>query len=424
MKELYTWRDKAVELYSTKTKIFEIVGRLLIGLMVFSYINNHLGYMDLLNKGIVVLGLSAVCAVLPLAFLAVIAMAVSLLHMYSVSMVITGCVAVIYLLMFIVYFRFTSELVLVALLTPIALAMNIPYVLPIACGLLVGPTAVIPMSCGVVVYYMVNIVEGMATAGGIGELSMDGVLSDALTFSTEILDCKEMIFFIVVLSVGLWVTTGVRRIHMNYAWKIAMGSGVVAMVIAATISSNILEPEVGFGSLFFGSILAILIGIVVEFLFLSVDYKKTEYLEFEDDEYYYCVKAIPRVKGDAPKGFNRKKQRLADKQKLENQEVEYEEAYEEEMYQEEMYQEETYGEGYEEAYEENELQENPLGDIDLEFEELDQGATQILATEEIERELRNNAHVKAANSKSKKKRHAKTNYKMLKDSVKKELKRK
>lgn len=416
MKELYTWRDKAVELYSTKTKIFEIVGRLLIGLMVFTYINNHLGYMDLLNKGIVVFGLAAVCAVLPLAFLAVIAMAVSLLHMYSVSMVITGCVAVIYLLMFIVYFRFTSELIVVALLTPIALAMNIPYVLPIACGLLVGPMAAIPMSCGVVVYYLVKIVESMATVGGIGELSMDGVMSDALTFSTELLGCKEMIFFIVVLSVGLWVTTGVRRIHMNYAWKIATGSGVVAMILAAMISSNILEPEVGFGALFFGSILAILIGIVVEFLFLAVDYKKTEYLEFEDDEYYYCVKAIPRVRGAAPKAISRKEQRAQD---IENQKTEQDEVAYEELY------EETYYEDISEnAYVEEVFQENSLGDIDLEFDELDQGATQVLATEEIERELRNNAHSKAANSKSKKKRHAKTNYKMLKDSVKKELKRK
>ena len=36
-------------------------------------------------------------------------------------------------------------------------------------------------------------------------------------------------------------------------------------------------------------------GLIAEFFFLSVDYSRTETLQFEDDEYYYYVKAVPKV---------------------------------------------------------------------------------------------------------------------------------
>jgi hypothetical protein len=41
-------------------------------------------------------------------------------------------------------------------------------------------------------------------------------------------------------------------------------------------------------------IVATLVGILLEFLFFRVDYSKTEYLQFADNEYYYYIKAIPK----------------------------------------------------------------------------------------------------------------------------------
>ena len=30
-------------------------------------------------------------------------------------------------------------------------------------------------------------------------------------------------------------------------------------------------------------------------MFFSVDYSRTEYVQYEDDEYYYYVKAVPKI---------------------------------------------------------------------------------------------------------------------------------
>ena len=45
---------------------------------------------------------------------------------------------------------------------------------------------------------------------------------------------------------------------------------------------------------------AIAVGLILEVLFLAVDYSRTEHLEFEDDEYHYYVKAVPKVAVSAP----------------------------------------------------------------------------------------------------------------------------
>lgn len=382
MNDLYVWKKKIEEIYAQYARYIEMIGRFILALLVFNYVNGSLGYMSLLDKGIVVLGASAVCALLPALFILVIAVIFIILHVYSLSMVLAGCVAIIFLMMFIVHFRFTSELVIIVLVAPLALHLNIPYILPVICGLLVGPMAAIPMACGVVTYYLLEILESLSSLESVGVLSADGVVSDIMALITGMMDCKEMIFYIAVLSVGVWVVTGIRRIHMDYAWKIAIGSGIIAMIITAMISKSVLECEVSTGMMFIGCILAAGVGIVVEFLFLSVNYRKTELLEFEDDDYYYCVKAVPKIND------------TMNKQKRERRR-------------------------YEEAIEDEEIE--SLDDIEAVPVE---GVTTIIETEEIERELRSHARKKATDSNKLTKDHLKANYKVLKDNMKRDNKKK
>jgi hypothetical protein len=52
--------------------------------------------------------------------------------------------------------------------------------------------------------------------------------------------------------------------------------------------------ELSIVGLIVGSIVAVLIAKLVEFFAFNVDYSRTELVQFEDDEYYYYVKAVPK----------------------------------------------------------------------------------------------------------------------------------
>jgi hypothetical protein len=44
-----------------------------------------------------------------------------------------------------------------------------------------------------------------------------------------------------------------------------------------------------------GTVISALLMLVVEFFAFNLDYSRTEKVQFEDDEYYYYVKAVPKV---------------------------------------------------------------------------------------------------------------------------------
>ena len=56
-----------------------------------------------------------------------------------------------------------------------------------------------------------------------------------------------------------------------------------------------METEILVGGLFFGSIVAFAIAVIVQFFKCVVDYTRIENVQFEDENYYYYVKAIPKI---------------------------------------------------------------------------------------------------------------------------------
>ena len=65
------------------------------------------------------------------------------------------------------------------------------------------------------------------------------------------------------------------------------------MIVGA--SGNIsLGLHMSYTMMIFSGILGVVIGLFLEVIFFSVDYSRTENVQFEDDEYYYYVKAIPK----------------------------------------------------------------------------------------------------------------------------------
>ena len=70
---------------------------------------------------------------------------------------------------------------------------------------------------------------------------------------------------------------------------------MLSVIIVITAANIALGEHTEYGSLICGTIAAIVVGIVLEFFVFSVDYSRSEHLQFEDDEYYYYVKAIPKM---------------------------------------------------------------------------------------------------------------------------------
>ncbi len=97
-------------------------------------------------------------------------------------------------------------------------------------------------------------------------------------------------FVVVVLLVNL-----LRTRSFDYAWRIAIIAGGVAYILVILAGDFCLDVTVSMVPMIISTVVSVLIGFVLEFFVYGGDYSRTERLEYEDDEYYYYVKAVPKA---------------------------------------------------------------------------------------------------------------------------------
>ena len=82
---------------------------------------------------------------------------------------------------------------------------------------------------------------------------------------------------------------------MDHSWKIASAAGAAVTVVVSAAGNIVLSTNISYIEIILSAVLGAVTGLVLELLFFSVDYSRTENIQFEDDEYYYYVKAVPKV---------------------------------------------------------------------------------------------------------------------------------
>jgi len=267
--------------------------KFLISMICLLIINGRLGYMSQLNNFVIVLMVSLMCSFMPLNFTVFIAAMFVLGHMYKLSLECFLVVGALFLILFLLYFRFSPNDTIAVLLTPICFILKIPYVMPIAAGLLGGPSSAVSVGCGVIVYYVLEAL--IVGAGSINSLA-DEEMTTRLKFVIDtVLNNKPMLAMVCAFAITIIIVYIVKRLRVYYAWSIAIGVGVVADIVLILIFDLIFDTHISGGGLILGSLVALIVGAVLQFLFFHVDYSRTEKLQFEDDEYYYYVKAVPKV---------------------------------------------------------------------------------------------------------------------------------
>ena len=83
-------------------------------------------------------------------------------------------------------------------------------------------------------------------------------------------------------------------------WIIAIVAGAVAQLTVVFIGDFVFDVSVPILQLLIGTLVSMAIAGIYNFMIFSVDYTRTEYTQFEDDDYYYYVKAVPKMNIAAP----------------------------------------------------------------------------------------------------------------------------
>ena len=298
MDNLFIVREKIREIYASHSRIFDKAVQFVVAVLTFYMINSNIGFMKAAASPVVTLALAVICTFLPITMTVIVASALMLAHMFSVSISVFAVTVLVFLIMYIFYFRLTPKMALAVLLTPIAFMLKIPYVIPVAYGLMSVPISLVAISCGTIVYYIMQYVK--KAAPGLEGKGGAGLLAEITAYLKQVFQNKEMWIAIVAFTICLLIVYTLRRQAMDYAWKIATVAGVVVNIVVIAAGSIAMGVHTSYGLLFAGNIAAAVVGLILELFFFAVDYAKSENLQFEDDEYYYYVKAIPKLSVASP----------------------------------------------------------------------------------------------------------------------------
>ena len=297
MSTLLVWREKLQRLYANYSIYFNKALQFIMGLFVFGMINYNVGFMETAASVYFTAGLAAICTFFPLSVMVIAATVLLLVHFYTLSLSVAVVSLILFLAMYIFYFRFGTGTAWLALLAALAFGLKIPFVLPVVFGLMGTAVWIVPASCGILSYYMISCVKASATTLSSSDSDM---INGMVGFAKQVLMNQEMWIMIMIAALGILVVHLIASQAVSHAWKIASAAGAAVCVIAVAAGNIALNLHISYTVTVLSAVLGCAIGIVLEFLFFSVDYSGTEHIQFEDGEYYYYVTAVPKVDVSIP----------------------------------------------------------------------------------------------------------------------------
>ena len=305
MTTLLELKEKLVRFYGKYEVYITPIVKFIVAFAALMTIDRNIGYMELVSSTPVALILGLLCAILPVGGTIFIAAVVILADMYALSIEVCLVALLLFVLIYFIYFRFAPRQGMGVLLTPICFRLNIPYVIPVGMGLLEEAYSVFAVICGTVVYFFLDGVrQNEKLLGGAAEESAEAN-SKIVVALNQLLGNMAVTLIMVYL---------IRRMSIANAWQIAIASGILFETIGLIAGYMLLGISGKTVSVLVGNVISLLIAFVIQFLFFNLDYSRTERLQFEDDEYYYYVKAVPKA---VVSGTNKQVKRFSGKDEKE-----------------------------------------------------------------------------------------------------------
>lgn len=287
-------RELLKRIYMKYEAVLVPVVKFVLGLVIFLQIRDKFGVNEQISSIPVCLIMALLCCVLPWGGTVFFAAVSILVNFYSMSLEIFISTAAVFLIVALVYLRFSPKTGYLVVLTPIFFLLHIPYALVAACALLFTPVSAVSVVCGTFLYYFLHGVRESAAA----LIAAEDVTSAAkvTTLVNQITQNREMLLLILVLALMTVVMYLIRRLSVKHAWTIAIIAGFMLEFLLILGGMLVLGISGKTQYVILGNIISIGIAFLLKFLFFHVDYKRTERAQFEDDDYYYYVKAVPKIK--------------------------------------------------------------------------------------------------------------------------------
>ena len=293
MRTILIIRDSLRKIYAGYDIFLRPVLKFALAFLMLYLLQSRVGFSSMLDRPVVIGACALLCAFFPFGFITFISGLFLLGNMYEVSYAMTLFTLVVLMMIFVLYYGFHPGTGIIISLVPLAFFFKIPYLVPLILGMSAGLASSVPAVLGVLVWFIVKYFADHAGTMQQAARSAD-MVEGFLGISETIL--KNEYMYIIMLAFVLCIVTVSLLSHssMDHAWTIAVTAGTIVLAVVIFIGGASFDSG-SIGGDLAGLVVSFLLAFLYEYIFYCVDYQGTEHLRFEDDDYYYFVKAVPKV---------------------------------------------------------------------------------------------------------------------------------
>lgn len=295
MNTLIKFRTKVEEFYIAHRRVAGYILRAVILFLCMLIISSYIGFNEFLSQTWVVAILALVLAFIPIRFIMMAVVAYTAVQIFYLSIGIGVVTTVILVVMYLLYFRFAGQYGYLLMLLPLLYFIRLPLVAVLVLAALGPAISVITVIFGTVFYYLIHYIDVhavvFASTTGSAEFEKAEMLLQGLFTNSEFLT------MLIVMFVVFMIVHFVKRANYSHSYELAIAVGTGVYIVMA------LGSELLFGAMTTTKLLTYCIGglisgalaILLTDVIKPLDYSRTETVEFEDDEYNYYVKAVPKT---------------------------------------------------------------------------------------------------------------------------------
>ena len=296
MTELFVMREKINRFVKEYETWFLIIAKFIGMMFVLNCVNSQLGYFEVLNNPLVNVFLSLICSIIPGSFSVFIVAAVIAAHMMKLSVLIGILVVIVMLILYLMFLKFAPEQSVVLLATPVLMQYDLHFMIPVLAGMFFTPYAVIPAVIGIFMVKFLGYACGAASIVGTGmSFNLDAIVEAMSTIIGQVTDDKSVWLYAIAAAAAMAVIFIIGQLSFDYAWYAAIAAGAAAEIIAAFFCAAAFGTDINIAGLVAGTLIGAMLAMILQFMKCAVDYSRKEYVQFEDDDYYYYVKAVPKI---------------------------------------------------------------------------------------------------------------------------------
>ena len=229
---------------------------------------------------------------LPISGCALVILFFGLLHLALISTVPTLIVVAFFILGYLICVYYQAETKYHLILLPVTYQLGIPFASPLVSGLLGSMNDVAGIVVGGFIAFYLKVIHD-----NIAILTDSSSKTTALALlMSQMLQNRMFYFFIISLVAMFLVVYLVRTRNLRFSWFFAVFFGTAAEFAIMLAGYLFTGNRSGIPALLLGNLVTLLLGILMTYFLMDLDYNRVEKVQFEDDDYYYYVTAVPKIK--------------------------------------------------------------------------------------------------------------------------------